>query len=146
MPEHFAEIIDRHGRRRRAKKGDVLADGEKFTVSMQFMDSQLHDELVAKHGGGAIRVVDVAGRLAGHRPGFVFDHAHTKLVDAAQRAYDERSKRMADAWRTDKDKPQHDGRVASCECPQLSLDEARALADSAREARDERLRNAWGTR
>jgi hypothetical protein len=28
------EIVDKHGRRRRAKKGEVFADGERFTLPM----------------------------------------------------------------------------------------------------------------
>ena len=36
MPD--VEIVDRHGRRRRARPGEVLADGERFALPMQFMD------------------------------------------------------------------------------------------------------------
>jgi hypothetical protein len=154
MSEPFAEIIGRDGRRRRAKKGDVLADGERVVVSMSFMDAALHDELVAKHRGDAVvRVVDAAGQPAGHRPGFLMLDRDPALVDAAAEAYAERSRRLETAWQP-RDPDQHGGHCADHRrghqdltrdraSRPLTLDEARAAADAAREARDERLRNAW---
>jgi hypothetical protein len=47
MPEQIVEIVDRHGPRRRAKKGEVLVDGERFTLPMQFMDAAARE--VADH-------------------------------------------------------------------------------------------------
>jgi hypothetical protein len=178
MSEHFAEIIGADGRRRRARKGDVLADGERFSLPMQFMDSQLRDELVAKHrDGGAVRVVDTAGMPAGHRPGFLFDSTNSLADAAADAAYLERTalldakarKRRADPDDEDDDEGEdargRDPHRAESEMERrqrlarkaaretfrpdarsLSLDAAQALADAAREARDERLRTAWRTR
>src|SRR5262245_24911594 len=53
MPEQIVEIVDRHGRRRRAKRGETLRDGERFSLPMTFMDSALQNALVEKYGGNA---------------------------------------------------------------------------------------------
>jgi hypothetical protein len=167
MSEHFAEIVGRDGRRRRARKGEILADGERFSLPMQFMDSQLHDQLVEKYSGGdAIRVVDAAGLPAGHRPGFLFDQ--NALGDSpGDVAYRERLVRLdANARKRcqpdDDDDEDNDARHRKTELErrqrlarkaaqetfgpdarQLTLDELEAAAAAAYEARSERMRNAW---
>jgi len=133
----FVDIIDRHGRRRRARKGDILADGERFFLPMQFMDAaarEVVDHLATKYGASgdsAIRVVDSRGLLAGHCPGFLFD-SNRALIDVAER--------LAKARRKDRQDPVHDrgGR-------QPTLDELEAAATAAYEARSERMRTAWKT-
>ena len=96
MSEDFVEIVDRHGRRRRAKKGEVLADGERMVVSMVFQDAALRDALTEKYRKDAAPyVIDTTGGLAGHRPGFLFD-PRTALADSpGDIAYRERLYAMA---------------------------------------------------
>jgi hypothetical protein len=79
MPE-FIEIVDRYGRRRRARKGEVLADGERFVLPMQFMD---HD-----HAASGFYPTFSDGSLdstSPHRPGFRFldmgDHTYGAAFD-----------------------------------------------------------------
>ena len=99
MPEQIVEIIGRDGKRRRARKGEVLADGEKFIIPMTFQDAQMRDALVEKFSDDTIQVVDSCGLPAGHRPGFLFDRDHDPaLAEAAREAYESRSRRMATAW------------------------------------------------
>jgi hypothetical protein len=85
MSEIYAEIIGRDGRRRRAKKGEQLQDGERMSIPMIFQDSG---------GSNVISVVDAAGLPSGHRPGFLFD-CNTVLADSAgDAAYRERCERL----------------------------------------------------
>ena len=58
MPEQIVEIIGRDGKRRRARKGEVLADGEKFIIPMTFQDAQMRDALVEKFSDDTIQVVE----------------------------------------------------------------------------------------
>src|SRR5262249_61839774 len=49
----FIEIIDKYGRRRRARRGEVPGDGETVHVPVQFMDAAAratHDALAQKYG------------------------------------------------------------------------------------------------
>jgi hypothetical protein len=149
----FIEIIDRHGRRRRARKGEVLADGERFSLPMQFMDAaarEVADHLAAKYG--AIRVIDGSGVAAGHKPGFLYDSVNAHLHDAATISYQQRSARMRSAWRDNKDRQadvgnrQHDGGADERPPRAATLAELCAKVDQAREARDARMRNAWKRR
>jgi hypothetical protein len=146
----FVEIIGADGRRRRARRGETLADGERFSLPMAFMDAQLPDALVEKYGGAASRVVDTAGLPAGHRPGFLGLDGGSAFADAAAEAYEERSRRLATAWQREGDDvgrhSDRENRVRDHIAPPLTLDQALAAAEAAREARDERLRTAWRTR
>lgn len=165
----IVEIIDRYGRRRRAKKGEVLQDGERFSIPMTFMDAQLRDALVEKFGDSVIRVVDAGGAPAGHRPGFLFDSGDRTLADAAQRAYDARTERMTRKRRrpgddddddddnkgddrrraareTGRERRQALARKAAVEAMgkdarQPTLDELEAI--TAYNERSERMRNSW---
>jgi hypothetical protein len=57
-------IVDRFGRRRVAKKGGVMADGDRLVFPVTLMDAQLRDVLAEKYrGGGAVRVVDAPACL-----------------------------------------------------------------------------------
>ena len=89
----FVEIIGRDGKRRRARKGEVLADGEKFSLPLRFMDAVMRDALAEKFGGPA-RVVDTSGAPAGNRPGFIGLDRDTALADAAEQAYRDRMARI----------------------------------------------------
>jgi hypothetical protein len=94
------EIIGRDGRRRRARKGEVLADGERFSMPMTFQDAHLRDAIAAKFSDAAVRIVDASGQAAGHRPGFCIDAAANDA--AAAEAYAERLRRL-DPRRIDDD-------------------------------------------
>jgi hypothetical protein len=141
----FVEIIGADGKRRRARRGETLADGERFSLPMTFMDAQLRDALVEKYGDAAIRVVDTAGLPAGHRPGFLYDHSKAFGNSPGDVAYREKLQRL-DAmarerrWAGNAPRQESEQQV---DVRQMILDEARAAADAAREARDERMRNAW---
>jgi hypothetical protein len=166
------EIIDRHGKRRRGRKGEILRDGERAVVGMTFMDQQFHDALVEEHRDAVVRVVDAAGQPAGHRPGFLMLDGNALGDSAAEAAYSERLARL-DATMRKRRRPDDDGEgdgrgtdlprgtemerrqalarkaaraTLGSDARPLTLDEARAAADAAREARDERLRNGWRTR
>jgi hypothetical protein len=153
MPEQIIEIISRDGKRRRARKGEVLADGERFVIPMTFMDAQIRDALVEKFCRDTIRVVDSCGLPAGHRPGFLFDRDHDHvLADAASEAYEERSRRMETAWQRkgeqqdadhhkDRQDPVHDHASR-----QRTLDELQQAAAQAWEDRKIRMSNAWRLR
>jgi hypothetical protein len=148
----FVEIVDCHGRRCRVRKGEILADGEKFSLPMQFMDSQLRDTLVEKYGGGAVRVVDAAGLPAGNKPGFLFDHSNVLADSAAEPAYRERVERPDATMRNrragldDDDEHGGDGRHQEMDAGQMTLDELQARAESEYQKRCARMREAWRTR
>jgi hypothetical protein len=42
MPE-FVEIVDRYGRRRRARPGEIPRDGEHIAFPMTFMDAEARE-------------------------------------------------------------------------------------------------------
>ena len=67
-----------------------------FRVQMQFFDEQVHDALVAKFDRRTVVEVRAQRRATG--PGFLL-MSDQAADDAAQAAYDERSKRMQSAWR-----------------------------------------------
>jgi hypothetical protein len=144
----FIEIIDRHGRRRRARKGEVLADGERFSLPMQFMDATARE--VADHlaAYGANRVVDGFGVPAGHKPGFLYDSASAHLHDAVAIAYEQRSARMRGAWRHKGEEQQDAGdcgeRHARTRTP--TSDELDQAATAAYSARSRRMSEGWRRR
>lgn len=124
-----AVIIDKNGRRRRARPGEVLGDGETVHFLMTMQDDD-----------GGIR--DAYGLPAGHRRGFaISDISH--LRDAAARAYEERNERLRNAWRKDHQRQQDGPRVTT---RTLDVEQARALADGAYEDKKQRLQNAWRNR
>ena len=106
MPEPYVEIIDRFGRRRRARRGEVAGDGETVHFGMQFMDGTaraVRDALAEKFGpytGDDDMLNDQRPR--GYVRGFAFSDTTVALAardtarfaDAAERAYAERSR----AW------------------------------------------------
>jgi hypothetical protein len=154
MPEQFIEIIDRFGRRRRARRGEVAGDGETVHFGMQFMDGTaraVRDALAEKFGPHT----GDDDMLNDHRPrGYVRGYAVSdatvalasrdaaRFADEAERAYAERSRRMANLWRKD-----HRDAVVDEPAPRraATLGELRAQADAAYQAKCERLRNAWRT-
>lgn len=90
----MSEIVDRFGRRRKAKPGDILGDGETLIVRLNAMD-----------GKPFIVAFDAAGNpvrtgtfdAAQHRPG----HRLPTVAAAAKAhdAYAARKAMLADAWR-----------------------------------------------
>jgi hypothetical protein len=174
LGESFVEVVDRHGRRRRARKGETLCDGETMRVPMRFVDAQLHDELVEKHRrDDAVGVVDAAGLPAGFRPGYAFDSSNALADAAAEAAYRERVEQL-DAktrkrCRPDDDDDEDDDRdndlrretemerrqrlvrkaaqeTRGTDARQMTLDELQARAETAYQERVQRISNAWRTR
>jgi hypothetical protein len=146
----FVEIIGRDGKRRRARRGECLADGERFSLPMTFMDSALRDALVEKYGGDVIRVVDAAGRQAGHRPGFLFDRNNALADSACDEPYRKRLERLdarnRRAGLDDDDEDGDDGRRQEMDERQMTLDELQARAESEYQKRCARMREAWRTK
>ena len=96
MDYSTVEIISRDGRRRRMRKGEALQDGETMSIPprMAFFDGrEVADYLTTKYSP-AVHVVDAAGIRAGHRPGYLFDHALDRLQDIADRAYEGRCRHL----------------------------------------------------
>jgi hypothetical protein len=168
------EIIDRHGKRRRGRKGEILRDGERAVVAMTFMDQQFHDALVEKHRrDDAVRVVDAAGLPAGFRPGYAFDSSNALADAAAEAAYRERVEQVdvktRKRRRPDDDDDEDDDRdndlrretemerrqrlarkaaqeTRGTDARQMTLDELQARAETAYQERVQRISNAWRTR
>jgi hypothetical protein len=130
-------IIGRDGSKRRARKGEALADGETMHFSMQFMDEQTHE---------------FADAATGHRPGFLYARDHS-AADAAKAEYAQRSKRMSNAWRTkhpdEGDLPAPGEAEAAWLRRQALAHKAAAssmgtdAASVAYEERSKRMRDAW---
>lgn len=138
MPAEI-EIIDRFGRRRRARRGEVPADGETIHFPVQFMDADARaarQALAARFGHPSLTAGDDT-KIGAFRRGFVFD-ANAPLRDAAEEAYETQRQRLhyANKYR------QQD------HAPPIMRDaaHARALADAAYEDRKSRLQNQWRTR
>lgn len=128
------EITDRFGRKRRARKGEVLADGETIHFPVTLMDEMTRVMSDAMESDRMIR--DAHGTPAGHRPGFAFASDGARLRDAANDAYEERRQRLQDAWRQRPQECDHTARALGAEHPQ-------AQADHAWEDKKERLAQAW---
>jgi hypothetical protein len=118
------EIVDRFGRKRRARPGEKLADGER--IFLMFTDA-------------------APAQSGGFRRGFAFaqdmapasnDTAH---ADAAK-AYAERSRRLEDAWR------RKDGQQQQDSAAPTSTQDARAIADAAYADKKQRLQGGWKQR
>jgi hypothetical protein len=126
------EIIGKDGRRRRARKGEVLADGEKFSMPVQFMDAAVRDALRQKFG------------WHDHQPqgGFRRGYAYTDTTpprdvqDAAAEAYEAKRAYLQNAWRKNHQDAADDDAL-------LPTRDARADADQAYRDKCERLQNAW---
>jgi hypothetical protein len=151
MTEQFVEIVDRDGRRRRARRGECLADGERFSMPMQFMDAVMHDELIAKYRkDDVIRVVDTAGAPAGHRPGFLYNPRSAHADSPGDGAYRKRVQRLEDMAQSRRvDLPVNGGNDhhhQQTDSRQLSLDALQAQAESAYRERCARMQEAWRAR
>jgi hypothetical protein len=161
MQDAYAE--DRHGNRRRIKRGDVLMDGERLIVPAQFMDSDDTSFGFSRtFSDGSVDHTDP------HRPGFRFADSNDPHRLKAEEAYQERTRRMQDAWKKKKRAPDDDDEdeedrlserqrrellarkaaraTMGSDARQLTDAEARAAADAAWEERNERLRNGWRNR
>jgi hypothetical protein len=150
MPEPYVEIIDRFGRRRRARRGEVAGDGETVHFGMQFMDGTaraVRDALAEKFGPYT-RDDDMRNdqRPRGYVRGYAFADAPVvarTLEDAATQAYEERSARMSNAWRHKSDAQADEDNAAPPRARTLSLDALRAKAEQAWADRNKRMQNAW---
>jgi hypothetical protein len=156
-------IIDRLGRRRRARKGDVLADGERYELpALTLMDAKVRDAFAEVYGdnafgtGGDPPVVvseSAAAVLAYAR--YVTDRAasiEARHADAAQtladsrkkaaEAFAKRSAELRDAWRDPP--PSADDKTKERAAPSFAdASAARAAAEAAWKRRGEQVRNAW---
>ncbi len=81
-----AEIIDRDGKRRTARKGEVLKDGETLRVPFALMDAQQREVALA-----ARRLTDASL----HKPGFRGGATSTAALDA----YTDAGETLRNAWR-----------------------------------------------
>jgi hypothetical protein len=142
FPVTFPEIIDRYGRRRRARPGEIPDDGEALHFSMTTMDAAAR-ELANLHGtfrDSELGVVDAYGLPAGHRRGYQFadvvTDAHKQQRDAIAQAYEERDQRLRNGWRRNKDQRNDD---RPNDARNLDAAQARKLADDAWIAKQTRL-------
>jgi hypothetical protein len=129
------EIIDKHGRRRRARRGEVPGDGETVHVPHQFMDAAARvtrDALAQKY------------RWRDHQPhngfrrGYAFADTTSprNVQDAAAEAYEAKRAYLQNAWRKNHQDTADDDAL-------LLTRAARADADQAYRDKCERLQNAW---
>jgi hypothetical protein len=92
----MSEIMDRDGRRRKAKPGEVLSDGEVLITKMAAKDGVLREVGFDRHGNcvGPIATFDAAA----HKPGYrTADSATTERLHGARQVY---LRELNDAWRT----------------------------------------------
>jgi hypothetical protein len=152
MLEPYIEIIDRFGRRRRARRGEVPADGETVHFSPVFMDADARaaraalDERFGNHTIGDDDML-TDQRPRGYVRGYAFADAPIvarNLEDAATRAYEARSARMQNAWRR-KDTAQADTHDAA-PLRTRTLDELHAASAAAYTERSKRMAEAWKNR
>lgn len=136
MPD--VEIIDRFGRRRRARKGEVPQDGERISFSPLLMDNAAYG-FRPQFADGSVDYTSP------HQPGYRFADSDDPDRADAEQAYRERNRRMETAWRRkgEQQDETHDHRAA----PRTrTLDELRAAADQAYAERNRRMQNAWRNR
>lgn len=131
----FIEIIDKHGRRRRARRGEVPGDGETVYVPHQFMDAAARvtrDALAQKYGWHDHQP------QRGFRRGYAFaDTTPPRDVqDAAAEAYEAKRAYLQNAWRKNHQAAADDDAL-------LPTQDARAVADRAWLEKKERLQNSW---
>jgi hypothetical protein len=131
MPDIIIESRD--GRRRRARKGEVLADGER-AIFPYIAD-------LAAFGFRPTFSDGTPDHTNPHRPGYRFADTNDEGRLATERAYRARSQRMQDGWKR-KDQQQDEKPVVRTQ----SLDELRRTAAEAYAARNARLQNAWRNR
>jgi hypothetical protein len=129
------EIIDKHGRRRRARRGEVPGDGETVHVPQRFMDAAAraaHDALTEKFGW-----CDHQPSQGGRR-GYAFaDTTPPRILrDEAAKAYEAKRAYLQNAWRKNS---------ADDDTPAQCTDAAQARADAEQAWLDkkERLQNGW---
>jgi hypothetical protein len=102
-----------------------------------------HDALAAKYGAfgdAGMKVIDAYGMPAGYKRGYAFTDttsATRPSQDAAVQAYNERTARLQNAWRKDRQADDAD---------RLSTQDARAIADASYAAKKQRLSNGWRNR
>ena len=156
----FIEIIDKYGRRRRARPGEIAADGETLNFPIQFMDTAAraaHDALAQRFGLSdskpqgfrrgyafaqdmAIVSNDAAAEAAtrayeSKRERIETSRRHTS-DGTPQQAYDERTRRLENAWREQKNN-------SAPAVAQNATQDARTIANQAWLDKKERLQNAY---
>jgi hypothetical protein len=138
--------LDKYGRRRRARKGETLADGERFHFLMQMQDERGHFTPTFSDGS-----VD---HTSPHRPGYRFADVDDADRIAAAEAYEAKRDRLQRRRRPEEEDaaPEWERRQAVArkaagavrgKDAAPTLDELRDQADEAYAARSLRLANAW---
>jgi hypothetical protein len=93
-------ITDRFGHKRRARKGEVIAEGETVHFGpTSLLDAMASAMMTDTMGSSNPMVRDGYGAPAGHRPGYAFAANDARLRDVTAEAYEERCAHLADAWR-----------------------------------------------
>ena len=139
--EAIIEITDKFGRRRRARRGEVPADGEAIHFNATLMDAMAQVMMSnATEPDHTIR--DAHGTPSGHAPGYAFCADDARLRSAANEAYEQRCERLRDAWRHPDQKQDYEDEPLTAPTP----DHARALAQEAWQDKKVRLANAWRNR
>ena len=135
MPEHVIEITDRFGRRRRARRGEVVADGETIHYGMQFIDAACDFNRIFSDGS--------FDHTHWSRPGFRFADVSDTDRATADDAYEAMRQRLNDGWRNKRVLTPEKSDTAPPRTP--TLDQLQADAQKAWEDRNQRSRNAWRT-
>jgi hypothetical protein len=130
------EVIDRHGRRRRLRPGEVPADGETIHMPVTVMDA------MQALGGFLPTFADGSpDHTSPHRPGYRFLDVNDEAKIAANDAYEARRERIHYSSRQRQQDANADDRA-----PARTLDALRQAAEKAYEDRNARMRNAWKQR
>jgi hypothetical protein len=130
----FIEIIDKYGRRRRARPGEIAADGETLNFPVQFMDAAARatrDALAAKYGWHDHQTPQ--GFVRGYAFGDTTPPRSSQ--DEAAEAYEAKRARLQDAW--------HKKHQDAADGAPPPTQDARAVADRAWLDKKERLQNSW---
>ena len=87
------KAFNREGQPVELADGEILPDGYSIRVPSFLVDG------IPQPMPSSTRIVDAAGRPAGHRPGFLLLDNDVEAEAAAQIAYAQRSRSMQDSWR-----------------------------------------------
>jgi hypothetical protein len=134
----IVEVIDRYGRRRRLRPGEIPADGETIHIPVMLMD----------HGGFHPYFADGSvDHTSPFKPGHRFLDVNDEARIAANDAYEQMRERMANAWRNKGQQHDADADDRDVARPRTrTLDALRAAASAAYDARSKRMAGAWKNR
>jgi hypothetical protein len=120
---------------------DVVPDGGRISVPMEFMDS-VQFEIATNTRARGTRLHDGQGGPVGHKPGFVYA-SDASVYAAREETRAEYIKNLSDAWRSDRQPAD----AASTTVPRM-MDEAsaQAIRDAAYLRMCNELSNAWRTK